>query len=287
MTRKNVYGVLIIFVVATLMLFGCGGGRTGGIEGTMTGAESGTPIANAQVILCKGIAEESGCELLAEPTATTDADGKFSFSGLEPSSYLLLYGMLFEDTLKGMVSGAILQDRKLHSKIYSTIDGGKNWREWQDPPHAMILNLERSPEGHTWGSGDNIIVKLDDGNWKTMFQDSTRATGQVRDLLFINRDTILGVSFNGRIIKSYDGGTSWTSSTITSNRLRTTGKVDNNSILVAGDNNKEQGNIFLSQNAGVSWILLDSELEDIHRIAVSGPQCWLVGKNGMIIKLNL
>ena len=153
MTRKNVYGVLIIFVVAALMMSGCGGGRTGGIEGTMTGAESGAPIANAQVILCKGIAEESGCELLAEPTATTDADGKFSFSGLEPSSYLLLYGMPGELTSTPEEWGGVMVGQ-------TKVDIGEDGK------------FVQTGEGAFWADGwENVGEQMTDAAGKTIYTD--------------------------------------------------------------------------------------------------------------------
>ena len=200
---------------------------------------------------------------------------------------LLLYGLLFLDDKNGMVSGAIMKDRKLVNKIYQTEDGGESWQEADvmDVP-IMVLNLEKSLTGEIWGSGGNTIIKFEKDNWQIMFYDSTRSTGQIRDLLFLNQDTILGVSFNGKIVISVDGGTSWASSSITPNRLRSIAEMDKRILITAGDNNKEQGNIFISKDSGASWTGLDKDMEDIHRIAVLGSDFWLVGKNGTIIKLK-
>lgn len=128
MARKTVVIVSILWVVSVLLLSGCGGGRKGDINGTMTGAETGAPIANAQVILCKGDPEQSGCVMLAEPTITTDAEGNFAFSGLEPGSYLLLYGMPGEltstpDQWEGVLVGPTKVDLDEEGKFVQTGDG--------------------------------------------------------------------------------------------------------------------------------------------------------------------
>jgi len=131
--KKTVIYVVLFCLVSVLTLAGCGGGRTGDIKGTMTGAVSGAPIANAQVILCKGAPEESGCELLAEPTTTTDAAGNFSFSRLEPGSYFLLYGMPGELTATpeewgGVIVGQTKVDLDENGKFVQTGEGAF----WED-----------------------------------------------------------------------------------------------------------------------------------------------------------
>lgn len=84
----------VVCLETGMLIAGCGGrGRTGEVTGSMTGAKSGQPLANAQVALCKGTPEESGCEMLSEPTTTTDTNGDFMLTGLDPVSYLLLHAM--------------------------------------------------------------------------------------------------------------------------------------------------------------------------------------------------
>ncbi len=200
---------------------------------------------------------------------------------------LLLYGMWFEDKLNGMVSGAILKDRKLHNKIYFTEDGGSSWNEMTDfKSPSMILNLEKSPADLLWGSGDNMIVKNEHDSWNIMFYDSTKTTGQIRDLLFIDDHTIVAVSFKGKIIRSADGGQTWKNTPVTKNRLRSLALLHDGSLITAGDQNKENGQIFISNDAGISWTPWENNLEDVHRIQVFGSSCWLVGKNGMIGKIS-
>jgi photosystem II stability/assembly factor-like uncharacterized protein len=219
---------------------------------------------------------------------TDNAGDKWQDRSIETEhGNLLLYGMLFEDKLNGMVSGALLMDRKLDNKIYITNDGGKSWTEMQNPPKAMILNLEQSPDGNTWGSGDNIIVKYHDGTWDISFLDTTRTTGQIRDLEFIGAKTLIGASFNGKVLISNDNGQTWDITALTNNRLRSIASLRDGQVLLAGDKNREEGHLFLSKDSGASWTILDKELEDIHRIAASGAHGWLVGKNGIIIKLKL
>jgi hypothetical protein len=153
MSRKTVLVILTICVVSALILSGCGGARTGGIEGTMTGAESGAPIANAQVILCKGTAEESGCVLLADPTTTTDSEGNFSFNGLEPGSYLLLYGMPGELTASPEDWGGVVVGQ---TKVDLDEDG----------------KFVQTGEGDFWADGwENVGEQMTDAAGKTIYTD--------------------------------------------------------------------------------------------------------------------
>lgn len=199
---------------------------------------------------------------------------------------LLLYGMYFKDKDNGMVSGAILHERKLKNKVYKTSDGGIHWKDMDQELPGMILNLEQSPAGKIWGSGGNIIIKHENDGWNIMFYDSTKATRQIRDLLFIGDQTVIAVSFNGKLLKSSDGGQNWEIITVTENRLRSVALLPDNSIIAAGDKNKENGNVFISKNEGESWDALNEDFNDIHRIAVHESNCWLVGKNGTILKYH-
>ena len=100
----------------------------------------------------------------------------------------------FVDNKQGWICGE-------YGKIYHTNDGGETWQEMDqmDLP-TMVLNLEKSPGGEIWGSGGNTIFMMENGRCNIKFHDTTRSTGQIRDLLFIGQDTILGVSIGGRAI---------------------------------------------------------------------------------------
>jgi len=199
---------------------------------------------------------------------------------------LLLYGMYFEDKDNGMVSGAILHERKLKNKIYKTSDGGIHWKEMDQELPGMILNIEQSPGKQLWGSSGNRIAIYENDKWNILFNDTTKTSGQIRDLFFVDDQKLIAVSFNGKMIKSVDGGESWKVTSITSNRLRSIALLPDNSIITAGDNNKEKGNIFISKNEGESWDTLNEEFNDIHRIAIHESTCWLVGKSGTVIKMK-
>jgi hypothetical protein len=128
--------VLSLCVFIALLSTGCGG-RNGAITESISGAKSGQPLANTQIILCQGSQEISGCTLLSEPTTKSDANGAFTLENVTPGSYVLLYAMPDElisspAEWEGLVVGPAEVEEDEDGKFVQ-VGKGKFWEEgWQN-----------------------------------------------------------------------------------------------------------------------------------------------------------
>ena len=219
--------------------------------------------------------------LKTEDSGRTWSDLTFSVK----DKNLLLYGMCFINDSVGYLTGAELYERNMVPKLYMTNDGGISWSEGlKDIPH-MILNLEKEgPDLLAMGNG--FIMRIDTrmNTWEYVFKDTSGVVGQIRGLQFADDTIGLGISFNGKVLMTSDGGDSFTIKTITTNRLRSLVYLGEEKWLAAGDNNKNDGAVlYLSSNHGEHWEK-DNDFPDIHRIFLTGKDIWIVGKNGFIAK---
>ncbi len=85
----------------------------------------------------------------------------------------------------------------------------------------MILNLEKK-DNELFAMGTGFIIRIDlrTKNWEYVLKDTNGTIGQIRDIQFANDKFGLAVSFNGKILITNNGGDSFTSKSITTNRLR-------------------------------------------------------------------
>ncbi len=198
---------------------------------------------------------------------------------------LLLYGMWFINDSIGYLSGATLSEKKLKPKLYLTNNGGTSWTSICDDIPHMILNLYKK-DNVLLGSGNGFIVKIgiQTNTWKYVFRDTLNIVRQIRDIQFANDKLGIGISFNGKILLTTNGGDSFIKKEITSNRLRSIAYLGEKKWIVVGDNNKNDGAVLYNTNDnGASW-KKNNDFNDIHRVTLTKKYIWIVGKNGLIAK---
>ncbi len=198
---------------------------------------------------------------------------------------LLLYGMCFINDSLGYLSGAALSGNSLKPELYTTLNGGTNWTEiHEDIPH-MILNLcQKGNDVFATGNGFIIRMGINAGTWEYVFRDTAGIVGQIRDIRFASDMRGMAVSFRGKVLVTNNGGDSFTSYEITTNRLRSAAFLGAGKWIAAGDNNKNDGAVlYLSEDDGESWEK-KNDFPDIHRISVTGKNIWIAGKEGFIAK---
>jgi hypothetical protein len=189
--------------------------------------------------------------------------------------------MHFRNENNGFIAILERVNKGFSTIIFKTLDGGKVWIMINEIPE-MILNLETIND-QLWGSGHNVILKnIDHKDWEYEFRDTTGKVGQIRDIHQL-KNSILAVSFNGYILTKTKEG--WTSKRITSNRLRSI-DGDNSLIIAAGDNNREQGNLFISEDKGASWEKSTMDLQDVHRVVYKNSVFWIIGKKDQLLILK-
>lgn len=193
-----------------------------------------------------------------------------------------VYGMKFLNKDVGYISVINRVQGIFETEIYQTKNSGISWKKI-NTLSEMILNLEYF-DNELWASGNNVVLKnIDKKNWQTVYKDTTKQVGQIRD--FINKgEQLIMSSFNGFIIRK--NGSTFSKVKITPNRLRSIVRVNDHKLIVAGDNDKEEGNIFESNDNGISWNLIDEKFNDIHRLKVANGIVWGIGKKDEMIKFH-
>jgi len=227
------------------------------------------------------ICGEKGKVLATNTGGTTWSDISITIK----NKNLLLYGMCFLSDSMGYLSGAFLRDNKMTPVVYLTNNGGISWTEvYKDIPH-MILNLEESGD-KILATGRGFIINIDikTNSWKYLFRDTLGVVGQIRDIHFVDKNSGIAISFNGKVLKTTDGGNTFSCLQITSNRLRSIACFGAGRWIVGGDNNNNDGAVlYYSADNGITWIK-SNKFPDIHRIALTDKYIWIVGKDGLIAK---
>ncbi len=195
-----------------------------------------------------------------------------------------VYGMYFESIHKGYVSTIIMNENGTRTKLYKTLDGGKNWNLLNEI-EAIVLNLEMV-NGVLYGSGNNVIIKNInlEGKSEFLLKDRTGLTGQIRDIDVLSDGRLIGVSFNGKVIRQKED--SWETIVVTDNILRSITKIKDNGLVVSGDNNKSDNNFFYSKDDGTTWEAIGA-YPNLHRIKQSAHFIWVVGKEGTVLRYKV
>mgnify|MGYP005991046201 CR=1 FL=1 len=209
-------------------------------------------------------------------------DGGFTWKdiSLKDKSYFLVYGMYFSDRNKGYFSGMYRTQKGMFSEIYKTENGGENW-ELVHKIKGAISNIKKI--GNTiYGIGGSIVKDLDKkNNYKTVYKDTTKQVGFIRDITINKNNNIKAISFNGYLLSK--SNSDWNVEQITKNRLRSISYL-NDVWLIAGDSIKEPNHVFKSIDNGNSWTPIKTKAPNIHRIKTFKNQIWMVGKNGYVSK---
>jgi len=214
---------------------------------------------------------------------TRDGGKNWTNKSLPELTECLIYGMWFDTKETGYVAAfeiAVLKTDKKETKIFETHDGGNSWN-FIHQIDEVILNLERI-DNILYATGYNTIIKnADKENWSYIFRDTTKQTGQIRDIEQNETGKMCASSFNGYIIEIDNN--KMEKQQLTQNRIRNLVAANNNEWIAVGDNNKEEGNLFVSKDNGKTWRVDTNRFSDIHRIRASDNKLWVVGKEGLIM----
>ncbi len=138
----------------------------------------------------------------------------------------------------------------------------------------------------TWVIGNNgKLNKNNDVQTTAIWADiSTGVTSDLKGIYFLDANIGFIVGSNGTILKTSNGGTSWTSSNQTTNNLHAVTFVNNLIGWAVGEN----GTILQTTDQGASWTVYTSPTTNhLYDLTFINPFVgWAVGANGTIIKFQ-
>ncbi len=197
--------------------------------------------------------------------------------------------MHFNSWKEGLLSGVQYKQDEPHFKEFllsRTSDGGLSWHKPARYQPTMMLNMVFTDERTGFATSEDSVWKTRDRGrtWVRSFSDNPAfRVGQLRGLFCLNSKTVFACGFDGKVVRSTNGGNSWDVATVTTNRLRSLVFTDPNHGYAVGDKNKTDGVLYASNDGGATWRMLPFDLPNLHRLTLSPSRVWAVGKKGTII----
>lgn len=178
----------------------------------------------------------------------------------------------------------------LTNNFYKTVDGGNSWQKIQNisPYPQAICGLDTVGASTVYGCGAwfqpaYIIKSTDSGNTWQFIDMSAYAIALV-EILFVNENIgyVSGTdSQGGVILKTYDGGTSWTKiygSNIPDEYVWKMQIMDNMMFGSIASYTPHSGKLLKSTNGGLTWETKDFPDVDVQAVGfVSPTKGWMGG----------
>jgi len=201
--------------------------------------------------------------------------------------YIGYYSMHFFNKDTGFVAGQklYLVEKQREYIFYLTQDGGKTWQSHPNAPDDMLYDpfFINYQIGFVGGNSNVYLTKDAGKSWTTISTENITAKDQLRSVFFLGESTGWACGFSGKVF-IFNGITSnWDSVKVTDNRLRSICFLNKQDGFVIGDNNKEAGTLFESNDGGKTWQKADVDFADLHRICLTKNKIWIVGKEGTIL----
>lgn len=135
--------------------------------------------------------------------------------------------------------------------IYKTINKGKDWVKINDGYSEHMNNMHIFSDDHILGVGNNTIIEWENNIWT-----KKNTSYDQYDIIFLNDDLGYSCGYQDKILKTTDGGESWTEEILngsSSTYLFSMSVVDGNNIMAAGDKGKVyryDGSSWFNENTG-------------------------------------
>lgn len=182
-----------------------------------------------------------------------------------------------------------------HQVLLTSADNGARWSAVTAPAGLVLKDLQftavtaRGGRALTTGvlaGGQGVLLASDNGglSW-TQVASPSRA---LWDVAFVTDTLALAVGDLTRVLRSTDGGVTWTEqriSTMASGALRKLRALDATTVLVAGDN--VDGGLYRSVNGGLDWVPVASAFINGFRgldVRHATGAALAVGANGAIFR---
>jgi photosystem II stability/assembly factor-like uncharacterized protein len=191
----------------------------------------------------------------------------------------------FWDSENGWAGGPI-------GEIYRTIDGGQTWAKRKVPLNYEVHQIQFVDSLHGWALGFKVstqkrmvaLFRSSDGgdNWEQLSDLDADSKGSVVSTFFLDKKRGWGIDgWQGKLIRTQDGGQSWTVQQFDSNRNWT-------AIFFVDDRNgwAVGRGIVHTSDGGVSWkYQVDPETSTTELIGITFTDPmhgWAIGHNRII-----
>ncbi|MBU0509275.1 hypothetical protein KKH27_10610 [bacterium] len=211
-------------------------------------------------------------------------DGGWTWQRIELAleSYAF-YGIHVPEQGRGFLVGMDVSNRK--AVMYESTDRGETWIERkQEFPGACFEPIQFLDANRGFMAGGKYVLRTTDGGESWIANDLEEGA-VIRGLHFASLSHGWAVGHGGDVFHTADSGRTWrTSERFTSNRLRSVRFVDEKRGFIVGDQNKEPGSLWWTDDGGEKWNRSAEEFPDLHRLFQSPQKLWAVGKAGTILK---
>ncbi len=132
------------------------------------------------------------------------------------------YSMYFRNSQEGTLGGMKMDLHKNRTNILlTTTSAGKSWIKTENNPPLFVMDMEYLDNDLAFVCGENSIYRTTDGGktWQMVYTQDLAREG-FRDLYFTDRRYGFAVNAKGDVIRSSDGGHTWSSQSLTRDRLR-------------------------------------------------------------------
>jgi len=229
--------------------------------------------------------ENTGYVVGTNGTILKTTDGGTNWGAPLPSQTSdAFYSVFFTDVLNGFAVG----DNGL---IRQTSDGGDSWNVITPPivGHFRVVWFLDAQTGFIAGGypGQDVLLKTTDGGATWNALPPTGNSQAIYGVYFTDANTGYASDFNGNLLRTFDGGFSWSIQQVSNGHLNSIVFTDANTGYVVGWDGvilktTDAGSSWVAQNSGTNVFLSDVKFRDANAgFAVGGD----VGGNiGLILK---
>jgi len=172
-------------------------------------------------------------------------------------------------------SGCIVGDGGI---ILQTTDGGLNWNEQTSGTTADLMSLFLvNNNGWVVGNSGTVLKTTNSGN--SWVSQNSNTSENLNSVYFVNDQTGFAVGNNGTYISTDNGGTSWTYTQLSPADFYAIAFGSLNGWILS-----DFYEIWLSENAGISWSLITNPLpvNFLSASMIDDNNGWIVGEQGKI-----
>jgi len=135
--------------------------------------------------------------------------------------------------------------------IYKTTDGGTIWVLKNAPSNSYYKKLSFADNLIGYAIGSMIIKSTDSGeNWEQL---SYTNIGALTDIYAINQDTVFITKNGGKILRTFDGGNTWTETIVGTWDINVYGICFTNKSIGYASTSEQNNSILKTTNCGLNW----------------------------------